>query len=281
MTDWMERASPVLVIGMHRSGTRLLAQALESLGMFMGADLQADAESMTFIVINEGLLHQCGAFWSEPMSAHFTLAQDGFAQHLAESAREALAARLPHYCGDAHGFDIAAAGARFGWKDPRNTFTLPVWLQVFPRLRVVHLLRHGVDVADSLARRHAAALRAATGEAVPSALTVIRDQGLGVLSSRRGWDLPEAFTMWEQYVEKARSEMAALGERAFEVRFEDLVGSPHEVASALARFCELPDPPSSPLRPLGDRVLAYRRDPRLASFALEVGERLRRYGYDA
>ena len=114
----------------------------------------------------------------------------------------------------------------FGWKDPRNTFTLPVWKQVFPNLRTLHIVRHGVDVAASLARRHAKALRAATGESVPSALTVIRDHALGVLSSRRGWTLAEALTMWEQYVEKARQESAALGERALEVRYEDLLLEP-------------------------------------------------------
>ena len=67
--------SPLVVIGMHRSGTRLLVEVLDKLGVFMGADRQADSESVTFMLINEAILHQCGAFWSEPMSAHFVLAQ--------------------------------------------------------------------------------------------------------------------------------------------------------------------------------------------------------------
>ena len=66
----LRKASPIVVIGMHRSGTRLLVEILDKLGVFMGADVQADSESVAFMLINEGILHQCGAFWSEPMSAH-------------------------------------------------------------------------------------------------------------------------------------------------------------------------------------------------------------------
>jgi len=269
---------------MHRSGTRLLVEILDKLGVFMGADRQADSESVAFMLINEGILHQCGAFWSEPMSAHFMLAEPDAAEKLAASAREALAAQLEKYTGPS-GWHFAASGTElpaFGWKDPRNTFTLPVWKQVFPNLRTLHIVRHGVDVAASLARRHAEALRAATGESVPSALTVIRDHALGVLSSRRGWTLAEALTMWEQYVEKARQESAALGERALEVRYEDLLTQPERMIPAVAKFCRVPVPAQDGglldgLEP--SRAFAFRRDPALVAFAGSVRDILARYGY--
>jgi hypothetical protein len=41
----------------------------------------------------------------------------------------------------------------WGWKDPRNSITLPVWLKLFPDARVIHIVRNGVDVAESLYRR--------------------------------------------------------------------------------------------------------------------------------
>jgi hypothetical protein len=250
----------------------------------MGADRQADSESVTFMQINEGILHQCGAFWSEPMSAHFLLAQPGVVEQVAATARGTLAASLEKYMGRS-GWPLESGREElpaFGWKDPRNTFTLPVWKQVFPNLRAIHILRHGVDVAASLARRHAAALRAATGESLPSALTVIRDHALGVLSSRRGWTLAEALTMWEQYVEKARQESAALGERALEVRFEDLLMQPERVIPAIALFCRVPAPAEG--TPLLDglepsRAFAFRRDPELVAFAASLRETLARYGY--
>jgi hypothetical protein len=280
----LRQASPLVVIGMHRSGTRLLVEILDRLGVFMGADVQADSESVAFMLINEGILHQCGAFWSEPMSAHFMLAEPDAAQQIAASAHDALAARFEQYAGPS-GLHLGPSTKElrpFGWKDPRNTFTLPVWKCVFPNLRAIHIVRHGVDVAASLARRHAEALRAATGESVPSALTVIRDHALGILSSRRGWTLAEALTMWEQYVEKSRQESARLSERALEVRFEDLLLQPEKVIPAIAEFCRVPVPARH--RELLDglelgRAFAFRRDPELVAFAGSVREALARYGY--
>jgi len=284
MDERLRQASPLVVIGMHRSGTRLLVDVLAKLGVFMGADRQADAESVAFMLINEGILHQCGAFWSEPMAAHFMLAEPAAVQHIAAAAGHALAAQLERYAGPSV-WHLSGSGEElppFGWKDPRNTFTLPVWKQIFPNLRTIHIFRHGVDFAASLAHRHAAALRAATGESVPSALTVIKDHALGVLSSRRGWTLAEALTMWEQYVEKARQESAALGERALEVRYEDLLMQPERVIPAIAKFCGVALPAHHGALRDGfesGRAFAFRRDPKLVAFAGSVSEVLARYGY--
>jgi hypothetical protein len=284
MDPRLRQASPLVVIGMHRSGTRLLVDVLDRLGVFMGVDRQGDSESVAFMLINEAILQQCGAFWSEPMPAHFVLSQADAVEQLAARAREALAAQFDQYAGQSGWHRPAPAKELppFGWKDPRNTFTLPVWKRVFPNLRVIHIVRHGVDVAASLARRHAAALRAATGESVPPALTVIRDHVFGILSSRRGWTLPEALTMWEQYVEKAREESAHLSERALEVRFEDLLRQPEKVIPALARFCRVPAPGES--RDLlggleAGRAFAFRGDPELVAFAGSVRQILVRHGY--
>jgi len=276
-------ASPIVVIGMHRSGTRLLVEILDKLGVFMGADRQADSESVAFMLINEGILHQCGALWSEPMSAHFLLAQPDAAERLAVMARDALVAQLETYAGPSGRLLESGQKARppFGWKDPRNTFTLPVWKHVFPKLRAIHIVRHGVDVAASLARRHGDALRAATGEPNPSALTVIRDHALGVLSSRRGWTLAEALTMWEQYVEKGRQESAALGERALEIRYEELLTRPAEIIPTIASFCGVEAPAQGAslggLEP--SRAFAFRRHPQLVEFAGSARAALARYGY--
>ena len=157
-----------------------------------------------------------------------------------------------------------------------------MWKEVFPNLRVIHVIRHGVDVAASLARRHGQAMRAATGESTPSALTVIRDNALGILSSRRGWTLPEAFTMWEQYVEKARLECAALGARAVEVRYEDLLFGPEKIVPAIAKFCGVPMQGQQAQEGLQrGRAFAFRGDADLVDFAAYARDALARYGYAA
>jgi hypothetical protein len=103
-----------------------------------------------------------------------------------------------------------------------------------------------------------------------------------VLSSRRGWTLAEALTMWEQYVEKGREESAALGERALEIRYEDLLTQPERVVPALAAFCGVPAPSSLESLLAGlerSRTFAYRRSPELAAFAAAARDILARHGY--
>lgn len=277
--------SPLLVIGMHRSGTRLLADILADLGVFMGADRQDDSESVTFMRINEAIFHQCAAFWTEPMPVHVMLAQPGELERIAGLATQTLRTELEHYAGRSS-WRVEPAPEKtpsFGWKDPRNTFTLPIWRYVFPNLKAIHLIRHGVDAAASLARRHREHVLSAAGEPVPSPLAVFEDHAFGVLSTRRGWTIAESFAMWEQYVEKARLESAELGERAIEVRFETLLTEPERVVSRIARFCGVTaregyDGILERIDPR--RAFAFRSDPELTAFAATVTDSLRRYGYE-
>jgi hypothetical protein len=218
------------------------------------------------------------------MSAHFLLSQPDAVDSVAATVRPMLEARIDDYVGRSGWHRPASTSSKppFGWKDPRNTFTLPVWRRVFPHARTLHVVRHGVDVAASLARRHAAALHAATGNRRPPALTVIQDHALGVLSSRRGWTLCEALTMWEQYVEKARIEMAECEARSLEVRFEELLARPEQVTQRIAEFCEIEA--TAPLdgwfgNIRSSRAFAYRDDPELATFAVTGRAALERYGY--
>ena len=88
--------------------------------------------------------------------------------------------------------------------------------------------------------------------------------------------------MWEQYVEKGRQESAALGERALEVRYEDLLLGPERVLPVIAKFCQVPVPTGRAAAPGGlvpDRAFAFRRDPELLAFASSVRDVLARYGY--
>ena len=64
---------PVIFIGMHRSGTSMLARLLEELGMFFGAVKDQNNEALFFQGLNEWLLGQCGGRWDNPaaFNQHF------------------------------------------------------------------------------------------------------------------------------------------------------------------------------------------------------------------
>ncbi|MFB6261703.1 MAG: sulfotransferase, partial [Thiohalorhabdaceae bacterium] len=102
--------------------------------------------------LNRWLLAQGGGSWVRPK---------GFPDLLADPEGRALAAdylrtslRAPRGLGF-WGWQglMDCPRSYWGWKDPRNTFTLPLWLELFPEARVINVERHGVDVAESLVVR--------------------------------------------------------------------------------------------------------------------------------
>jgi len=58
MKDRSTIPSPFIIIGMHRSGTAMIAQMLEELGLFTGRKKQQNHEALFFMNINDWLLHQ-------------------------------------------------------------------------------------------------------------------------------------------------------------------------------------------------------------------------------
>ncbi len=129
---------------MHRSGTSLITRLLHICGLHLGQERdiitprakepRAYWENDRFVRLNEQILREMGASWDKPPKKFVSPAP----------ANLKLAAQLVSE------FD----GCPFwGWKDPRNSLTLPFWLDLFPDLRVVVPLRNPLEVADSLRRR--------------------------------------------------------------------------------------------------------------------------------
>lgn len=138
---------PVCIAGMHRSGTSLIASLLRRAGLHLGeeADLLPPAEgnpggyfeNRKFVDLNEELLARLGGTYFRPPV---------FAPGWAEAALSAL--------GDEAEAVVRGFEGRepWGWKDPRNSLTLPFWTRLVDDVRTVICLRHPWDVADSLYR---------------------------------------------------------------------------------------------------------------------------------
>jgi hypothetical protein len=52
---------PVIILGMHRSGTSMVSELLDQLGLFVGRELQDDHESTYFLDLN--IRCRCWIFW--------------------------------------------------------------------------------------------------------------------------------------------------------------------------------------------------------------------------
>lgn len=279
---------PVIVIGMHRSGTTLLSHLLRTMGVHMGADTTTRTdESVFFRNLNDGLLDHASARWHRPSPMWETLSNQSCVRRLAEqleSTWNSAASLEFRRC------DLPAA-TRWGWKDPRTTITLPIWLQLFRNAQVIHIVRYGVDVSDSLVRRSRIRKRltwAGRGRAVIRFMTAWQQSQIGPrpIAKHRFRSLDEAFELWNCYLLFAEYGMQGVSsDRIHRLRFEDLTEQPKRELEQLACFVGCRQTPSEIEKMAelvnGKRAWAFTDSADLIGFAdrhhqLPV---MKRYGY--
>ncbi len=168
---------PLIIIGMHRSGTSFVAEMLHEAGIHMGTLRDPNFEAMHFLSLNQQLLQALQADWLQPKALTGKESIDFqpmelFCEHKKMMSRKFLLIKLLHN------------NSSWGWKDPRNTFTLPFWLALWPQARVLHVHRNGWEVAHSLK---------------------LRNNVQGEVHDPRLEDLKFNFNLWEKYVEQAFS----------------------------------------------------------------------------
>jgi hypothetical protein len=279
---------PVILIGMHRSGTSMLARLLEELGLFFGAVKDENNEALFFQDLNEWLLGQCGGRWDNPAA---------FKQHFWRNAetvkwtelylRNLLASpRAIQFLGARYAVrGIRGLDTPWGWKDPRNTFTLPLWLRIFPDAKVVSIERNGVDVAQSLRAREINILNDIPRLYRRNRLAFfLRLRRSGFVHSPRCLALEEGFALWEEYTSQARAAVGQVpAERALALRYEDVLADPIKWLGQGADFCGLKasqnqiENVAKNIRT--DRAKAYESDVELANFAAERSAALSARGY--
>jgi len=143
-------SQPVLILGMHRSGTSFLAHFLQSLGVSIGDDLVGpqrgnprghyeDRELLEF--------HQ-KALAKRPDSG-FRLHDDGMMRQSPllfepDSDEEAEANAI---------LEKRQRSGLWGWKEPRTCLFIDFWMKKLPDLKVVWVYRHPWEVHASMLRR--------------------------------------------------------------------------------------------------------------------------------
>lgn len=130
---------PLIILGMHRSGTSLLASWLQCCGLFIGHQLmpagignkKGHFEDEQFVKLHRLLLRENTYPWQR-----WSRLPDF------EQAAAALVSTV-----------LTQHQQPWGWKDPRTCLFIDKWHQVFPDARAVVIFRKPEDVVDSLIRR--------------------------------------------------------------------------------------------------------------------------------
>lgn len=217
------RATPVIVVGMHRSGTGLLTRLLGELGVFMGCDLTGNQESVFFQTINKDALDIIGCNWRcvdflpepEEMYSHYEWLL-GFVKRRLEAGL-----MIGHF-GIQDATNSIAIDAIWGWKDPRNSLLLPIWHQIFLKAKVIHIFRDGRYAALSLLRRD-----------------IKREKSKEFFKTSMRERFKSYFELWENYLRRI-GQVIHRFDNCLIIRYEDLLSSPESEIRKLADFLNQP-----------------------------------------
>jgi hypothetical protein len=279
---------PIIIIGMHRSGTSMITRMLENLGLFVGKRKEENHEALFFKRINNWLLKQSGGAWDYPdpirkllNNADVRAVVVNYILHAMQTPRVASYLGWDKYI---HYHTPANLNIPWGWKDPRNTYTLPIWLDIFPKSKIIHICRNGIDVANSLkVRANKMLAQLKTHYQRRKWLYCMLPEIVGFSHSLSCVDLSDGFSLWTDYLKEARTHVKSLDAHAMEIKYEDFLTKPYKTLKQLSYFCDL-NATDEDIERVGaqvkkERAYAYRHKPELQAFAKQMSEQLRVFDY--
>lgn len=169
----------------------------------MGVYKDHNEESLPFLSLNQQWLEAEGASWDKPILIRELpplTASQMYAEHIATETQNQWLLWLK-------------GPRKWGFKDPRTTFTLSTWLRIFPSARIVHVVRHGGDVAKSM---------------------VSRNHKPGEVRSPVAQSFERAFDLWEKYVVEAENYKHLPG--YIQLRYEDIVNQDEATLQKVERL---------------------------------------------
>lgn len=140
-SSWSDKPQAVIITGMHRSGTSLLASILQTVGVNIGQQLMGAGpgnikghfEDIDFWSIHQSILISQGIS-PEGWTA---LSKVDVPQQFFDEAKALCDKRMKE-------------GPIWGWKEPRTTLFLEFWDQLIPHAKYVFVYREPWEVLDSL-----------------------------------------------------------------------------------------------------------------------------------
>ena len=131
----------IAILGMHRSGTSLLAGTLQEAGLDLGEvvteaphNKKGNRESILIRTLHDSVLSISGGSWDyPPASVKWNTTQLSILKYILKTS---------------------CASNVWGFKDPRSILCLHGWLDIYPNLELVAIFRHPLEVASSLAARN-------------------------------------------------------------------------------------------------------------------------------
>lgn len=136
-----------IVLGMHGSGTSLVAGALRAMGIRMGTEFMGPVkdyethEDKDFVKVNAKVLQACGGDWAhppDPKRIETAFKSDDLLMEMVRLVRQK---------------EQENEYRDWGWKDPRNSLTVGLWHQITVSPCYIVVRRNEQAVARSMLSR--------------------------------------------------------------------------------------------------------------------------------
>ena len=227
------KKEPIIIIGMHRSGTTMISKFLEDSGVFMGVNKEINNESIFFLHINNWMFKQANAYWDLPYSMNL-LSGKFKSEIIIYLNRFLTSPYLIRYLGFKNYLkyrNLKNIDFLWGWKDPRNTFTLELWKKIFPNSKIVHIYRNPIDVSNSLKKREGKYL-------LKNSKKFFYFGKISNYSVRVSY-LSEGIKLWEEYLKKVFNLEKNLEKPIFHLKYENFLQNPYVEFKNLLDFLEI------------------------------------------
>jgi hypothetical protein len=196
---------PCIIGATGGSGTRVVARIVRHGGMFIGTNLNESTDALDFGDYSDRWINIALAGRDSPLS----LAAK------AEMVKDLKAVLERHLA------PLGTGARAWGWKEPRCIFLLPFFHSQFPRLKFLHVIRDGRDMAYSTNQNQ------------------LRKHGASLLQpAEAGWSQPlRSIALWSRLnLMRADYGEARLRGQYLRIRFEDLCADPIPMINRIFEF---------------------------------------------
>ena len=237
--------SPIVITGMHRSGTSLISKILLKNNVSLGSQLDINYESIYFQRINKWIMSCNGSSWDNPKS--FNKLNDADIHIFKNKLEGTLNNRISNafyfgYFNFLFNHSFLNLKSPWGWKDPSNTFTAIIWKKIFPNMKIVNIIRDPLSVCNSLLLRQST-LRGADSKfsknILPFFLPLLSVNRGNVLSSFNIKNINDCLDLYKKYLKQMKINEEKFGDNLFNLKYEELLDNPKKSIQRICDFCEI------------------------------------------
>ena len=130
----------------------------------------------------------------------------------------------------------------WGWKDPRNTFTLNLWIELFPDAKIINIIRHPLAVSNSLLIRQKKLIELdkINSYKIKNKISILLAMNsFSMLSSNILKNIDDCLLLYKKYQDKSIENSNRYKNKILEIKYEDLLLNSQENIDKIFDFLNI------------------------------------------